>query len=97
FGCAAGSPTLTDPIVGIATAAGGHGYWLAAQDGGVFAFGDAEFLGSVSQLGIGTDVAGITPTPSHRGYWLVGTDGGVFSFGDATFTGSEAPFGVHDA
>jgi hypothetical protein len=26
---------------------GGRGYWLVAADGGVFAFGDARFCGSL--------------------------------------------------
>ena len=34
------------PIVGMAATPSGHGYWLVASDGGIFAFGDAGFLGS---------------------------------------------------
>ena len=37
----------------------GGGYWLAASDGGVFAFGDAGFYGSIPGLGY--------PLPEHRG------------------------------
>ena len=33
------------PIVGIAATPSGAGYWLVAADGGVFAFGDANYLG----------------------------------------------------
>ena len=29
------------------TACTGGGYWLVASDGGVFAFGDARFIGSM--------------------------------------------------
>jgi len=32
----------------MATTPDGRGYWLAALDGGVFAFGDAGFYGSVA-------------------------------------------------
>ena len=32
------------PIVGIAAAPTGGGYWLVASDGGVFAFGDGALL-----------------------------------------------------
>jgi hypothetical protein len=39
-----------------ATGSGG-GYWLVAADGGVFAFGDARFLGSLpAQGGVDTVV-----------------------------------------
>jgi hypothetical protein len=35
------------PVVGLAATPSGRGYWLAAADGGVFAFGDAAFHGAV--------------------------------------------------
>jgi hypothetical protein len=41
-----GGRPLTRPVVGMADTATGHGYWLVASDGGLFAFGDAPFLGS---------------------------------------------------
>jgi len=37
------------PIVGIAAAPSGQGYWLVGADGGVFAFGHASFLGSATR------------------------------------------------
>ena len=49
----AGDPNRTDvnaPIVGIAATPTGRGYWLVAADGGVFGFGDAEFLGNVEYV-----------------------------------------------
>lgn len=66
------------------------GYWLVAADGGVFAFGDAPFLGSGAELQLQAPLVGITPTFTGRGYWLVAADGGVFAFGDARFAGSLA-------
>jgi hypothetical protein len=36
------------PIVAIAAAPGGDGYWLMGTDGGVFAFGGARFFGSAA-------------------------------------------------
>ena len=65
---------------------GGRGYWMAGSDGGVFALGDAPFLGSMRNLR--NPVVGIVPTSTGRGYWLVASDGGVFAFGDAPFRGS---------
>jgi hypothetical protein len=37
---------LAAPIVQIVPTSDGKGYWLIGSDGGVFAFGDAPFLGS---------------------------------------------------
>jgi hypothetical protein len=39
---------LSAPTVARAQPVSGPGYWLAGADGGVFAFGDAPFLGAVS-------------------------------------------------
>ncbi len=64
------------------------GYRLAATDGGIFAFGDAAFLGSTGGMKLNRPIVGIAPTPSGRGYWLTASDGGIFSFGDAAFYGS---------
>ncbi len=33
--------------MGIASTPDGKGYWLVASDGGVFAYGDAAFYGSL--------------------------------------------------
>ncbi|MHB8288655.1 MAG: hypothetical protein ACYDEY_05370, partial [Acidimicrobiales bacterium] len=42
-----GAKPLNKPIVGIAATPNGGGYWEVASDGGIFAFGDAAFYGSV--------------------------------------------------
>ncbi|HKN38884.1 MAG TPA: hypothetical protein VJ456_07240, partial [Acidimicrobiia bacterium] len=76
------------PVAGIATTVTGQGYWLAAADGAVSAFGDAAFLGSAAGSSLRAPVVGIAATPTGRGYWLVAADGGVFSYGDAGFFGS---------
>jgi hypothetical protein len=79
---------LAAPVVAMATAPGGAGYWMAAADGAVLAFGTARFFGSAR--GLNAPIVGITPTPGGGGYWLVALDGGVFAFGDAAFHGSMA-------
>jgi N-acetylmuramoyl-L-alanine amidase len=63
------------------------GYWLAADNGGVFAVG-APFEGSAGALSLTEPVVGMTPTATDQGYWMVASDGGIFAYGDATFHGS---------
>ncbi len=79
---------LNAPIVELAATPDGHGYWEVAADGGVFAFGDASFYGSIGDQHLNAAVVGLAPTPDGRGYWEVAADGGVFAFGDASFYGS---------
>jgi uncharacterized protein YkwD len=86
-GSVAGTP-LAHPVVAIAPTPSGGGYWLAASDGGIFAFGDAHFFGSTGGITLNRPIVGMAPTPTGRGYWLVASDGGIFAFGDAHFHGS---------
>jgi len=74
----------------------GKGYWMIGSDGGVFAFGDAGFVGSLPGLGLHvTNIVGVVATSDGQGYWMVGSDGGVFAFGDAGFVGSIPGLGLH--
>jgi hypothetical protein len=73
------------------------GYWLVGEDGGVFTFGDAPFLGSgvtvpgacafspqpPSTLNSGAGCSGIAPTPSGRGYWLLNSFSSPTAYGGA--------------
>jgi hypothetical protein len=74
--------------VGMAATADGKGYWEVWSDGGVFAFGDAKYYGSMGGTRLAQKVIGITATATGNGYWLFAADGGVFAFGDAKFAGS---------
>jgi hypothetical protein len=78
---------LNAPIVGMASTAKGKGYWLVANDGGVFGY-NAPFYGSLGARHLNSPIIGMAATPSGKGYWLVAGDGGVFTFGDAKFYGS---------
>jgi hypothetical protein len=69
-------------------AATAAGYRFVASDGGIFAFGDAKFLGSMGDKPLNKPIVGMATTRSGGGYYLVATDGGIFSFGDARFFGS---------
>ena len=82
---------LNAPVVAVAATPDGAGYWLAASDGGVFAFGDARFYGSEagpSEESAALPVVGMARTPDGGGYWLVQRFGAVQAFGDATSLGS---------
>jgi hypothetical protein len=78
---------LNAPIVGIASTPDDLGYWLVAADGGVFAFGDAKFYGSMGSIRLNQPIVGMAADDVTGGYWLVAADGGVFSF-NAPFYGS---------
>jgi hypothetical protein len=84
-----GGQPLTPPVVGMAAAPAGGGYWLVAADGGVFAF-EAPFDGSLGGRTLEAPVVGITATVNGAGYRSVAGDGGVFDFGVAPFYGSAA-------
>lgn len=73
------------PIVDMATCPSG-GYWLAATDGGVFAYGPAPFLGSMGGKQLSAPIYAIEAVGA-TGYRLVGTDGAVYCFGTAPYFG----------
>ena len=79
---------LNGPIVAMATTSDAKGYWLGALDGGVFAYGDAPFFGSMGSTRLNQPIVGMAATPDGKGYWLVAADGGIFAYGDAGFYGS---------
>ena len=88
----ASTSPLAASLSGAAVSGSGNGGWQVGLDGGVFAFGDAGFYGSLPGMGVtpAAPIVGIARTPDSRGYWLLGADGGVFAFGDAGFYGSAA-------
>jgi hypothetical protein len=65
-----------------------EGYWMTASDGGLFAYGNVQFFGSMGGRPLARPVVGIAATTDRGGYWEVASDGGVFAFGDAKFRGS---------
>ncbi|HUY86845.1 MAG TPA: protease pro-enzyme activation domain-containing protein [Acidimicrobiales bacterium] len=91
---------LSKPVVGLVPTIDSKGYWMVATDGGIFAFGDATFLGSSGQIDPtksaggsnsfvpAKPINGMVSTADGGGYWMVAADGGVFAFGDAGFVGS---------
>jgi hypothetical protein len=64
------------------------GYWEVASDGGIFAFGDAQYYGSEGGQPLNKPILSMAATPDGKGYWEVASDGGIFAFGDAQYYGS---------
>ena len=75
-------------VYGLRQASPPTGYWLAASDGGIFTYGDAEFVGSTGDVILNKPIVTMAATPTRAGYWLAASDGGIFTFGDAGFFGS---------
>ena len=69
--------------------ADGHGYWEVAADGGVFAYGDAAFNGSLGGDRPAAPIVGMASDRATGGYWLVAADGTVTAF-DAPPVGPQA-------
>ncbi|MHB8682494.1 MAG: glycoside hydrolase family 5 protein [Acidimicrobiales bacterium] len=65
----------------------GSGYWMAASDGGIFAFG-VPYFGSMGGTQLAAPIVSMASPPDDWGYWEVASDGGVFAFGGATYAGS---------
>lgn len=78
-------PVGSQPVAIVACASGG--YWIVAEDGGTYAFGDAPFLGSLSGIPLSAPVVSASATPSGQGLLLMGRDGAVYAFGDARYVG----------
>ena len=75
---------LNKPASQIVATPSGKGYYIVAEDGGVFAFGDAPFFESLPEIGVIpsqpiVSMALYSPSGVVSGYWLLGADGGVFS------------------
>lgn len=82
---------LARPIIAIVGRPQNDGYWIVAQDGGVFNFGAAPDLGSEAKLELqpGHLVVDAKCTATGEGLWLAASDGeGVYCLGDATFHGN---------
>jgi hypothetical protein len=74
-----------------------RGYWLVSSDGGVFAYGDARYAGSLAGKALQARIVGAAATADGKGYWLAAADGGVFAFGDARYVGSLSTTALHEA
>ena len=48
-----------------------------ASDGGIFAFGDAQYFGSMGGKPLNQPIVGMAADATTGGYWLVAADGGI--------------------
>jgi hypothetical protein len=90
-----GSPKdlgVTIPIVAMAPAPDGFGYYAAVANGGLYTFGSAGFHGSLGGEQLNQPIVDVAVSP--LGYWLVAGDGGVFAFGGVRYCGSAADIGL---
>lgn len=70
-----------------------QGYWVVAEDGGVFTFGNAQFKGSTGAISLNKPIISFVQPilydlSDQDGYRLIASDGGVFAFGTSLFCGS---------
>ena len=84
-GSARGQDVLSARIVGITATEDAHGYYLVSSQGGVYAFGDARFVGSCGYLygGCPDQTRALVTDGTGKGYWLVLADTSSEAFGDA--------------
>jgi ribosomal protein L24E len=81
-----GATKLNQPVQSLVPTRTGQGYWLVASDGGIFAFGDAAFKGSMGATKLNKPVVGMVRYGD--GYLMVAADGGIFDFSSKPFVGS---------
>jgi hypothetical protein len=79
FNGSTGNITLVQPIVDFALTPSGNGYLLLAADGGVFAFGDARYVGRDPSTK--PDAIRLIPSVTGTGYRIVHSDATVASVG----------------
>lgn len=73
---------MNAPVVGFAYTHTGKGYWLLGEDGGIFGFGDAQYIGPVAHffkdwnIGFGTasPLVGIRRGPIGNGDYVLVAD-----------------------
>ena len=83
--------SLNAPIVGMVPTFTGHGYFMVASDGGVFAFGDAQFEGSCPGIGGCAGRGRGRDAGPHRERLLAGDESSATSTPSATPPSTAAP------
>lgn len=82
-----GSPALgADHITDAKVTGGDLGYWLLAQSGNIYAYGNAPYLGGGAVGHIG-DLVALAAMPDGRGYAMLSSTGGVYNYGSSRYFG----------
>src|SRR3990170_813405 len=68
---------LNGPVLDSVATPSGKGYYMVASDGGIFAFGDAKFAGSMGGQRLNKPVQSLVPDADGAGYWLVPSAAGL--------------------
>ncbi|MHB8221099.1 MAG: glycoside hydrolase family 76 protein, partial [Acidimicrobiales bacterium] len=76
------------PVVAMAPAPGGDGYWMVNTLGQATSEGRAGYYGSMGGQALNAPIVGMAAATTGKGYWEVAADGGIFAFGSAPFAGS---------
>jgi hypothetical protein len=66
----------------------GRGYSFVAADGGIFAYGDSTFYGSLGGEPLKRPIVSMADIPANTGYWMTDDNGAVSAFGQAGYFGS---------
>ncbi|MFV1991899.1 MAG: hypothetical protein ACC652_14295, partial [Acidimicrobiales bacterium] len=67
----------SSPAMAMQATPSGEGYWIVDLAGKVTPFGDAAFLGDMTNIALNAPIIELVANPTGTGYWLVAADGGV--------------------
>jgi hypothetical protein len=82
-----GSPSLgADHVTDAKVTAGDLGYWLLAQSGNIYAYGNAPHLGGGASGHVG-DLVSLAAMPDGQGYAMLSSTGGVYNYGTSQYYG----------
>ena len=84
---------MAAPVVGMSATYDHKGYYLVGADGGVFAFGDAQYDGGLnggSKYGKITYPGNVIGIAAYKGggYWIMTSTGATYAFGNAPSLGN---------
>ena len=76
-------PANPGNAVSVAFTASGNGYWILADNGAIYSFGDADYYGNLIDRGYPGHATSLTRSSGGAGYLILTKEGGIYSFGDS--------------